>query len=97
MYKMKEKSQVVENDNGTGGDMISNRSVRNAEIPEKEIINETSSKNPTILSIMMWISNTVSLLVFSFFVTLIVTKNGKWFYILISIFKKKIFISFGIH
>ena len=45
MYKMKEKSQVVENDNGTGGDMISNRSVRNAEIHEKKIIGK-NEKNP---------------------------------------------------
>lgn len=67
-------------------DMRSNKAVRNAEIPEKEIKNENSSKNPFMLSAMMWISNTVSLLIFSFFITLIVTKNGKWFYILISIF-----------
>ena len=86
MYKMEEKSQVVVNDNVNGGDMRSNRSVRNAEIPQKEIINENSSKNPIILSIMMRISDTVSLMFFSIFITLIVTKNIKWLYILLSVF-----------
>jgi len=83
---MEEKSRVVVNDNVNGGDMRSNRSVRNAEIPEKEIINENSSKNPIILSIMMRISDTVSLMFFSIFITLIVTKNIKWLYILLSVF-----------
>jgi len=69
-----------------GVDMRSNRAVRNAEIPEKEIINENSSQNPIVLSVMMWISNTVSLLVFSIIVTLVVTKERKWFYILLSVF-----------
>ena len=60
---------VVEEMKSGGGsgddkDMRSNRAVRNAEIPEKEIINENSSKNPIVLSAMMWISNTVSLLIF---------------------------------
>ncbi len=68
MYKMEENSQVVEIDNGTNGDMRSNRSVRNAEIPEKETINENSSKNPIMLSIMLSISNTVSLMFFSIFI-----------------------------
>ena len=86
MYKMEEKSQVVVNDNVNGGDMRSNRSVRNAEIPQKEIINENSSKNPIILSVMMRISDTVSLMFFSIFITLIVTKNIKWLYILLSVF-----------
>jgi membrane-associated phospholipid phosphatase len=83
---MKEKSQVVGNDNKNDGDMRSNRSVRNAEIPEKETINENSSKNPIMLSIMLWISNTVPLMFFSIFVTFIVTKNYRWFYILLSVF-----------
>ena len=39
---MEEKSQVVVNNNENGGGMRSNRSVRNAEIPEKEIKNENS-------------------------------------------------------
>jgi membrane-associated phospholipid phosphatase len=82
----KRSDAVGSGDNKDGADMRSNRAVRNAEIPEKEIINETSSKNPTILSIMMWISNTVSLLVFSVVVTLVVTKERKWFYILLSVF-----------
>ena len=86
MYKMEEKSQVVVNDNVNGGDMRSNRSVRNAEIPQKEIINENSSKNPIVLSVMMRISDTVSLMFFSIFITLIVTKNIKWLYILLSVF-----------
>jgi membrane-associated phospholipid phosphatase len=73
-------------DSKDGVDMRSNRAVRNAEIPEKEIKNENSSKNPITLSAMMWISNTVSLLTFSIFVTLIVTKDSKWFYILLSVF-----------
>jgi hypothetical protein len=38
MYEMKENSKVVRNDNEGGGDMRSNRSVRNAEIPEKKIL-----------------------------------------------------------
>ena len=69
-----------------GVDMRSNRAVRNAEIPEKEIINENSSQNPIVLSAMMWISNSVSLLIFSIIVTLVVTKERKWFYILLSVF-----------
>ena len=35
---------------------------------------------------MLWISNTVSLMYFSVFITLIVTKNVKWIYILLSVF-----------
>ena len=69
-----------------GKDIRSNRAVRNAEIPEKEIINENSSQNPIVLSVMMWVSNTVSLLIFSIIVTLVVTKERKWFYILLSVF-----------
>jgi len=72
----------IEDDKG----VRSNRSVRNDEIQEKEIINETSSKNPIILSGMIWISNTVSLMFFSMIVTLMVTKNSKWFYIMLSVF-----------
>lgn len=86
MYKMKEKSQVVGNDNKNDGDMRSNRSVRNAEIPEKETISKNESKNPIMLSIMLWISNTVPLMFFSIFVTFIVTKNYRWLYILLSVF-----------
>ena len=88
MYELQDKIKVEVNDNKNenGGDMRSNRSVRNVEITEKEIINEKSSKNPIIFSIMSSISNTVSLMFFSTFVTLIVTKNVKWFYILLSTF-----------
>jgi membrane-associated phospholipid phosphatase len=73
---------VGSGDEKDGEDMRSNRAVRNAEIPDEEIING----NPLVLSAMMWISNTVSLLTFSIFVTLIVTKDSKWFYILLSVF-----------
>jgi len=73
---------VGSGDEKDGEDMRSNRAVRNAEIPQKEIING----NPLVFSTMMWISNTVSLLTFSIFVTLIVTKESKWFYILLSVF-----------
>ena len=86
MYELEDKSKVIGTDNENGGDMRSNRSVRNAEITEKEIINEKSSKNPIIFSIMSSISNTVPLIFFSTVLTLIVTKNVKWFYILISTF-----------
>lgn len=87
MYDIEEKNQVVVgNDNKNDGDMRSNRSVRNAEIPEKEIISKNESKNPVMLSIMLWISNTVPLMFFSIFVTFIVTRNIKWLYILLSVF-----------
>jgi membrane-associated phospholipid phosphatase len=86
MYEMKENSKVVRNDNEGGGDMRSNRSVRNAEIPEKKILIQNDSKNPIMLTIMSSISNTVSLMFFSIFITLIVTKNYRWFYILLSVF-----------
>jgi len=83
---MKENSKVVRNDKEGGGDMRSNRSVRNAEIPEKKILIQNDSKNPIMLTIMSSISNTVSLMFFSIFITLIVTKNYRWFYILLSVF-----------
>jgi membrane-associated phospholipid phosphatase len=86
MYELRDKSKVAGNENENDGDVRSNRSVRNAEITDKEIINEKTSKNPIIFSIMSSISNTVSLMLFSTFVTLIVTKNAKWFYILLSVF-----------
>ena len=86
MYEMEEKSQVVVNNNENGGSMRSNRSVRNAEIPEKEIIITNSSKNPIVLSVMTRISDTVSLMIFSIIITFIVTKNIKWLYILLSVF-----------
>ena len=98
MYEIEDEDEAVENNiviknkigngngNGNDKDVRSNRSVRNAEIPKKEIINENTSKNPIMLSIMLWISNTVSLMYFSVFITLIVTKNVKWIYILLSVF-----------
>jgi len=82
----------IDNNIDNDKDVRSNRSVRNAEIQEKEkekekaIIDETSSKNPIILSVMIWISNTVYIMFFSMIVTLMVTKNSKWFYILLSVF-----------
>jgi membrane-associated phospholipid phosphatase len=81
-----EKNNTEKNNTEKNKDVRSNRSVRNAEIQEKEIINENTSKNPIILSIMIWISNSVSLMFFSVFITLLVTKNNKWFYILLSVF-----------
>ena len=98
MYEIEDEDEGVENNiviknkigngngNGNDKDVRSNRSVRNAEIPKKEIINENTSKNHIMLSIMLWISNTVSLMYFSVFITLIVTKNVKWIYILLSVF-----------
>jgi membrane-associated phospholipid phosphatase len=78
----------IDNNIDNDKDVRSNRSVRNAEIQEKEkaIIDETSSKNPMLLSVMIWISNTVSIMYFSMIVTLVITKNSKWFYILLSVF-----------
>jgi membrane-associated phospholipid phosphatase len=102
MYELEEKNNIFENTNenshenfiddkiddniGNDKDVRRNRSVRNAEIQEKEIVDERSKKNPIILSGMIWISKTVSLMFFSMIVTLIITKNSKWFYILLSIF-----------
>jgi membrane-associated phospholipid phosphatase len=94
MYEIEDKDvennieikNKIGNENGNDKDVRSNRSVRNAEIPKKEIINENTSKNSIMLSIMLWISNTVSLMYFSVFITLIVTKNVKWIYILLSVF-----------
>jgi len=70
----------------SGEDVRTNRSVRNEEIQESEIKNENILKNPIVLSAMLWISNSVSVLFFSMFITLIVTKNAKWFYIILSVF-----------
>jgi membrane-associated phospholipid phosphatase len=69
-------------------DVRRNRSVRNEEIPQKEIINEKLVKGDEsiIFYIMAWLSNTVLLMFFSIFITLLVTKNAKWFYILLSAF-----------
>ena len=77
---------MIENENKNDKDVRSNISVRNAEIPKKELITDDEAKNPIIFSIMLWISNSVSLMFFSMFITLVVTKNAKWFYILLSIF-----------
>ena len=77
---------MIENENKNDKDVRSNISVRNAEIPKKELITNDDAKNPIIFSIMLWISNSVSLMFFSMFITLVVTKNAKWFYILLSIF-----------
>jgi membrane-associated phospholipid phosphatase len=70
----------------SGEDMRSNSSVRNDEIQESEIKNEKISKNPIVLSAMLWISNSVTVLFFSMFITLVMTKNAKWFYIILSVF-----------
>lgn len=68
------------------------RSVRNDEIHQNESLNKNSHdspffpKNPLFLDGMLWISNTVSIMFFSLFITLIVTRKIKWFYILLSVF-----------
>ena len=68
------------------GDMRNNRSVRNEEIRNSEIKNEVSSKNPIVLSAMLWVSNSVTVIFFSMFITLVMTKDRKWFYIILSVF-----------
>lgn len=68
------------------GDMRNNRSVRNEEIQNSEIKNEASSKNPIVLSAMLWVSKTVTVLFFSMFITLVMKKDAKWFYIILSVF-----------
>jgi len=70
----------------SGEDVRSNRNVRNDEIQESEIKNEKMSKNPIALSAMLWVSNSVTVLFFSMFITLVMTKNEKWFYIILSVF-----------
>jgi len=82
--KENKNENMIENKNDK--DVRSDRSVRNAEIPKKELITDEEEKNPIIFSIMLWISNSVSLMFFSIFITLVVTKNAKWFYILLSVF-----------
>jgi membrane-associated phospholipid phosphatase len=59
--------------------------LKSNKINDKKII-EVNNKNPLMLDIMLWISNTVSIMYFSLFVTLLVTKNIKWFYIILSVF-----------
>lgn len=92
MYDIEDTNKLIDgmNDNKIENDkgVRSNRGVRNDEIQEreKEIANEKASKNPIIFSGMIWISNAVSLMFFSMIVTLMVTKNSKWFYILVSVF-----------
>ena len=48
--------------------------------------NKVMADDSMIFYIMSWLSNTVMLMIFSTVVTLIVTKNSKWFYILLSVF-----------
>ena len=64
------------------------RSVRNDEIHQNQ--NEKESpffpNNPLLLNAMLWVSNSVSIVFFSLFITLIVTRKIKWFYILLSVF-----------
>ena len=78
--------------------MTDMRSVRNDEIHKKEHINKNSGKseeqskssesqnNPLLLNVMLWVSNSVSLMIFSLFITLIVTRKKEWFFILLSVF-----------
>ena len=91
---LKESDGGIEYSRGTddadkkngGGDMRNNRSVRNDEIRNSEIKNEVSSKNPIVLSAMLWVSNSVTVIFFSMFITLVMTKDRKWFYIILSVF-----------
>ena len=48
--------------------------------------NIVMANDSMIFYIMSWLSNTVMLMLFSTVITLIVTKNSKWFYILLSVF-----------
>ena len=68
------------------------RNVRNDEIHQNENVNKNSPEspffpqNPLFLHGMLWISNSVSIMFFSLFITLSVTRKIKWFYILLSVF-----------
>lgn len=65
---------------------IQNKNKSN-EITSKTITsNDTPSNDSMIFYIMSWVSNTVMLMLFSTVITLVVTKNSKWFYILLSVF-----------
>ena len=95
-------SHVLENNNSArletrrgGGEDIkgietasNKRSVRNDEIHQNQNQNESPffPNNPFLLNAMLWISNTVSIMFFSLFITLIVSRKIKWFYILLSVF-----------
>ena len=77
----------------TGGEDIkgietasNKRSVRNDEIHQNENESPFFPRNPLFLYGMLWISNTVSIMFFSLFITLIVSRKIKWFYILLSVF-----------
>ena len=73
---LKESDGGIEYSRGTddtdkkngGGDMRNNRSVRNEEIRNSEIKNDVSSKNPIVLSAMLWVSNSVTVIFFSMFI-----------------------------
>ena len=85
-----------------GGENIKNietvsdmRSMRNEEIHQNESLNKNSTElsnssnysiNMLLINAMLWISNSVSLMLFSLFITLIVTRKKEWFYILLSVF-----------
>jgi len=71
------------------------RSVRNEVIRQNNSLNKNShessessesSNNPLLLNAMLWVSNSVSLMIFSIFITLIVSRKMQWFYILLSMF-----------
>jgi membrane-associated phospholipid phosphatase len=72
--------------------MTDMRSVRNDEIHQKEHVNKNESylqndtNSPLLLNVMLWVSNSVSLMLFSLFITLIVTRKKEWFFILLSVF-----------
>ena len=72
--------------------MTDMRNVRNDEIHQKEHVNKNESylqndtNSPLLLNVMLWVSNSVSLMLFSLFITLIVTRKKEWFFILLSVF-----------
>jgi len=76
----------------TASNMRNVINVRNDEIHQNENVNKNSPEspffpqNPLFLHGMLWISNSVSIMFFSLFITLTVTRKIKWFYILLSVF-----------
>lgn len=94
-----DSSANLETGRGVNNKTIENasnmRSVRNEEIHPNESLNKNSpesynslesSNSPLLLNVMLWVSNSVSLMVFSLFITLIVTRKMQWFYVLLSVF-----------
>lgn len=76
----------------TASNMRNVINVRNEEIHQNENVNKNSHESPffpqspLLLHVMLWISNSVTIMFFSLFITLTVTRKIKWFYILLSVF-----------